>query len=199
MINYTNTNPLVTLKESVFKLILPQKNVTLYKILIRNRMNRYSIGYKFIYLLCFVLTVTIGTAQEAAPYEVYGKDFEKKDIIESENVAGFYNKISATDSMTLTFKAKVNSVCKMKGCWMKLDVGNNKEVMVKFKDYAFFVPKNIEGREVIVDGKAFVNIVSIEELRHYAKDAGKTAAEVALITKPSKTYSFEAEGVKIVE
>jgi len=66
---------------------------------------------------------------------------------------------------------------------------------VKFKDYGFFVPKDIDGEEVIINGKAFVNEVSVEEQRHYAKDAGQSEEEIAAITKPKKTYSFEADGV----
>jgi len=70
---------------------------------------------------------------------------------------------------------------------------------VKFKDYAFFMPKNIAGKEVIVNGKAFVNEVPVEEQRHYAEDAGQTAEEVAKITEPKKTFSFEADGVLLRE
>ena len=77
---------------------------------------------------------------------------------------------------------------------MKLDLGNDQEAMVRFKDYGFFMPLNAEG-EVIVNGKAFVSETSVEELRHYAEDAGKSAEEIAAITAPKRTYSFEADGV----
>ena len=61
------------------------------------------------------------------------------------------------------------------------------------------MPKDIAGREVIVNGKAFVNEVSVEELRHYAEDAGKSEEEIAQITEPEKTYSFLADGVLLKE
>jgi len=51
------------------------------------------------------------------------------------------------------------------------------------------------GQEVIVEGKVFINEVPVEELQHYAEDAGKTPEEIAAITEPEKTFSFEADGV----
>jgi len=78
---------------------------------------------------------------------------------------------------------------------MKLDLGNNKESMVRFKDYGFFVPLNADHKEVIVNGKAFVTEISIDELRHYAKDAGNSEEEIAAITEPEFTYAIEADGV----
>jgi hypothetical protein len=103
------------------------------------------------------------------------------------------------DSINSKMVAKVNEVCQAKGCWMTLNLGDGDEVMVKFKDYGFFVPKDIAGKEVIINGKAFVNEVSVDEQRHYAEDAGKSKEEIALITEPKKTYSFEADGVLLVQ
>ena len=68
---------------------------------------------------------------------------------------------------------------------------------VRFKDYGFFVPLNANNSLAIVNGKAFVDVVSVEELKHYAKDGGKSALEIAKITKPETTYAFTANGVYI--
>jgi uncharacterized protein (DUF302 family) len=77
---------------------------------------------------------------------------------------------------------------------MTLDMDGENEVMVKFKDYGFFMPLNAEG-DVVVNGKAYVSETSIDELRHYAEDAGKSEEEIAAITESKRTYSFEADGV----
>jgi hypothetical protein len=79
---------------------------------------------------------------------------------------------------------------------MKMDIGEE-EAMIKFKDYGFFMPKDLAGKEVIVSGVAFVEEVSVEEQRHYAEDAGKTAEEIAAITEPKRTLSFISNGVLI--
>lgn len=69
--------------------------------------------------------------------------------------------------------------------------------MVKFKDYGFFVPKDIEGMEVIVNGIAFVDNMSVEDQKHYAKDAGESHEDIDLIKESKRTYEFEADGVLI--
>ena len=61
------------------------------------------------------------------------------------------------------------------------------------------MPKNIADKEVIVNGKAFVSEVSIEEQRHYAEDAGKSDEEIPAITQIKKTLSLEADGVLLIE
>lgn len=50
-------------------------------------------------------------------------------------------------------KGKVSEVCQEKGCWMKMENTNGEKLMVKFKDYAFFMPKNIIGKEVVLEGR----------------------------------------------
>ena len=61
------------------------------------------------------------------------------------------------------------------------------------------MPKNIADKEVIVQGKAFIAEVSIEEQRHYAEDAGKSEEEIAVIIQVEKTLSFEADGVLLIQ
>ena len=97
--------------------------------------------------------------------------------------------------MPAKVKGKVVDVCKKKGCWMELDKGDGSTIRVTFKDYGFFVPKDIEGREVIINGKAYVDTISVEDLRHYASDAGKSDEEINAITDPETDVAFEADGV----
>ena len=81
---------------------------------------------------------------------------------------------------------------------MKLDMGNEQIVRVTFKDYGFFMPLDASGN-VIVNGKAFVSETSVEDLRHYAEDAGNSVEEIAAIISPERTYSFIADGVLLEE
>jgi hypothetical protein len=79
---------------------------------------------------------------------------------------------------------------------MTLPAGNDDEtIMVRFKDYGFFMPLDAAGKEVIVAGKAFVKEVSVADLKHYAEDAGKSSDEIANITEPAMEFAFEANGV----
>lgn len=141
----------------------------------------------------------IKTESVKVSYNSFGKEIIPDDAIASSSMLNHYKDMNEGDSINSKMIATVNNVCKAKGCWMKLDLGDDKEVMVKFKDYGFFVPKDIEGKQVIVNGKAFVNEVPVDELKHYAQDAGKSAEEIAKITEPKKTFSFEADGVLVAQ
>lgn len=135
--------------------------------------------------------------KEEVVYKSFGKEIVSADAADVSFIASKYKTMLVGDTITTKVIAKVNSVCQAKGCWMRLDLEDGNEVMVKFKDYGFFMPKDIAGKEVIVNGLAFVEEVSVDDQRHYAEDAGKTAEEIASITQPKKTMSFEADGVLI--
>ena len=137
-------------------------------------------------------------SQEIA-YASFGDEISSDDALSASQMTEVYNNLKAGDTIYTKVVAKVEEVCQSKGCWMRLNLDDDKEIMVKFKDYGFFMPKNIAGMEVIVNGKAFVNEMPVDELRHYAEDAGKSTEEIAAITEPKRTYSFEADGVLIAQ
>ncbi len=133
-------------------------------------------------------------AEEALAYASFGDEIKADGAISASEMYAKYQALKTGDTITTKVSAKINEVCSKKGCWMKLDLGNEEEVMVRFKDYGFFMPLNAEG-DVIINGKAFVTETSVDELRHYAEDAGKTKEEIEAITEPERTYAFEADGV----
>ncbi|MFI5171374.1 MAG: DUF4920 domain-containing protein [Chitinophagales bacterium] len=91
----------------------------------------------------------------------------------------------------------VTSVCHNKGCWMTLDTGSGEDMMVTFTDYGFFVPKDITGKTVIMEGKAEMRTVTVDEQKHLAGDAGKSQAEIDKITTAKQELRFVADGVLI--
>lgn len=109
----------------------------------------------------------------------------------------FMEAIKGKDSVEVKLSAKINAVCKVKGCWMTLDLGNENEMRVSFKDYAFFVPKDADGKTAFVQGWAKVDTTSVEELRHYAEDDGQSKEEIEKITEPKAELTFVANGVLI--
>jgi len=136
---------------------------------------------------------------EKIEYASFGKEIIADDAVSASSMAAHYKIMKAGDSINSKIIAEVHEVCQAKGCWMRLNLDDENEVMVKFQDYGFFVPKDITGKKVIINGQAFVEEVSIDEQRHYAEDAGKSAEEIASITVPKRTYSFEADGVLVVK
>ncbi|MCK0158501.1 DUF4920 domain-containing protein [Cellulophaga sp. F20128] len=125
----------------------------------------------------------------------FGMEITDKNAKKTAEMSSLYHSIAPADTIATKFTGKVLAVCPSKGCWMRLDLGNGEEAMVKFKDYGFFVPKDIAGKEVVVNGLAFVEEMTVDEQQHYAEDAGKSKEEIAQITLPKKTYRFDADGV----
>ena len=107
-------------------------------------------------------------------------------------------KMDQSDEVEAVVTGNVGSVCQAKGCWMNIvdsDGGTSEEMFVKFKDYGFFMPLDIAGKDVIMRGKAYKEETSVDELRHYAEDEGKSAEEVAAITESIIELKFMADGV----
>lgn len=132
---------------------------------------------------------------EAVEYLSMGAKITADAARSTSEMAGVYKSMSVGDTIITKVIGKVDEVCQSKGCWMKVDLDDGSQMMVKFKDYGFFMPKDIAGKEVIINGRAYVNKVSVAELQHYAEDAGKSAEEIVAITQPETTFSFEADGV----
>jgi len=146
-----------------------------------------------------VVAVVEETEEVTSKYQSFGAEISDADVVGFDVMMAKYEKMKPGDTTNIKFTAKVNSVCQKMGCWMRLDIGGEAESLVKFKDYGFFVPKDIAGDEVIVQGKAFVEETSVEDLKHFAEDGGKTKEEIDAITEPALTFSFISEGVLLVD
>lgn len=135
--------------------------------------------------------------KEDAAFKEFGATFVSNEVLSYEQLL---SQIAAADSLEVTVKGKVEAVCQAKGCWMNIrgEQAGTEEMVVKFKDYGFFVPKDISGREVVMQGKAYREITPVDELRHLAEDAGKSAEEVATITEPKVELKFMANGVRLL-
>src|SRR5690606_26959928 len=87
----------------------------------------------------------------AENYHVYGDTIIVANTEKMTEVNELYNGLAPGDTVSTKITGKVIEVCKKKGCWMKLDLNQDLDVMVQFKDYGFFVPKDIIGKEVILE------------------------------------------------
>jgi hypothetical protein len=128
-------------------------------------------------------------------YSVFGEAFDSEAASSDNEMFQQYQNLAVNDTVHTQFQGTVTDVCKAKGCWMKVALDNGEVAMVTFKDYGFFVPQDIEGKEVIISGRGFIEEMSVEDQQHFAEDAGESAETIAQITDPKKTYSFIAEGV----
>ena len=126
----------------------------------------------------------------------YGKE------ISNDSILDFVNEKQIVKNQGLKLcklKGKIVETCSKKGCWMTLDTGED-TLFIKFRDYGFFVPiDSVEGKDAIVQGDLFLDTTSVETLKHYAEDAGKSEEEIAQITEPIYELGFIADGVIIKE
>ncbi|MFT5618088.1 MAG: hypothetical protein ACI85I_001317 [Arenicella sp.] len=120
------------------------------------------------------------------------------NLTEVKTLAVLETEMSEKDSLEeVTVAGKVQAVCQKKGCWMTLEKENGETMRITFKDYALFMPKDLAGKEVVVHGVAKKSTTSVETLRHFAEDAGKSKEEIEKITEAETSIVFEADGVKI--
>jgi len=158
-----------------------------------------KINVLFILTLClFIFSCSnVPKSVMTAEGEQFGEPITKKGVITFEEMVKKVNKDGGYEGKVL---GNIESVCQVKGCWM--NVVSDKiedEMFVKFKDYGFFMPLNSMGKQVIMQGKAYKETTSVDELRHYAEDEGLSQAEIDKIIEPEEELKFMANGVLLLK
>jgi Domain of unknown function (DUF4920) len=151
---------------------------------------------KIILSLSFCLLTALSFAQTAYTGQKFGEEVKPGDVKPAARMEAAMGDKKTVD---MKIEGKVVDVCKKKGCWITLEMPNGDPMRVTFKDYAFFMPMDIVGKKVVLDGLAKKQTISVETLRHYAEDAKKSPEEIAKITDPKKELAFEAKGVVILD
>lgn len=131
----------------------------------------------------------------ATPGQTYGTTITPEGAVP---MTALNAALGSRDSAQVKLTGTASAVCQAKGCWMTLPTADGKEMRVRFKDYAFFVPKDLSGHQVVVSGWAHRETVSVADQQHYLRDAGKPEKEIAAITEPKHELNFMADGVLIV-
>lgn len=158
-------------------------------------------------ILLFILglTIMLWSCDQSKPVEnenikviitKHGADISTDNAVD---IAEFETLFTGKDSLEVKLVGNIEDVCQTKGCWMTLNMDDNNTMMVRFKDYEFFVPKDASGKTAIVEGIARVDTISVAERKHYLEDNNASQEEIDAITEPEITYSFEASGVIIRE
>ena len=119
------------------------------------------------------------------------------DVTTAISVDELLTKLAGGDSLAATVVGPVGAVCQSKGCWMDLISSDGTELFVEFKNSAFTMPSDIVDRTAIITGMAYVDRISVEELRAVAREDGLSEEEIANITEPKEEFSFIATGVRL--
>lgn len=132
----------------------------------------------------------------ARPGVEYGAGVPKGEAVSSAKLNSHLAKHQSYEGQ---IQGKVLQVCKKKGCFMTIENGDGAPIMVRFQDYGFFMPQDMVGKTVVMDGKAVIKRESVEALRQHAQDAGKSAEEIASIKEPKVTTEILAKGVRVIK
>lgn len=144
-------------------------------------------------LICLLLVKCTENSKNST---FYGKEVSLHDIVSYHDLKSQTLKFGLSKAK---IKGEIIETCKKKGCWMNLKTDKD-TVFVRFRDYAFFVPTDsVAGKTAIIEGDLFLDTISIEMLKHYAEDGGKSQEEISLITKPKYDLNFTADGVVIID
>lgn len=142
----------------------------------------------------FVLTLMVTACSDPISGD-YGDTTSWKDqsiLSTTEMLAAMEGK----DSLFTTVSGEIKQACQAKGCWMSMDAGGS-DMIVKFKDYGFFVPMNSANHMATIQGWAYTDTLSISDQIELAKDSEASEEEIASITAPKVKLTFMANGVKI--
>lgn len=125
----------------------------------------------------------------------YGEKIEWDKAMSSAELVKF---MDGKKDETVKITTEIIETCPKKGCWMDVTMPGGESMKVRFKDYGFFVPtEGAEGKTAVMEGRAFIDTMEVDLLRHYAEDAGKSKEEIEAITEPEEVLAFEATGVII--
>jgi len=124
----------------------------------------------------------------------FGQEFNKEGAVPVTEIAGLINSDTA---IGVKVYGTIVEVCQHTGCWLTFDLGNGEEIMVNMKDHDFYVPMDASGKTAWVEGTAVRELISVDILKHYAEDAGRSQEEIDAITEDAWKYTIEAAGVII--
>ena len=139
------------------------------------------------------LALSLLGAAESLPE---GSDFGAELTLgKVRSLAAVLAKPEAFAQTPVLVRARIADVCQKKGCWTILRDGE-RSVRVRFKDYGFFLPKDIQGREALVEGVVTVRTLSEREARHYAEESRD--GNPKSIHGPQREVGFLATGVRVL-
>jgi len=147
-----------------------------------------------LFFVAFGFSFIVNAQESAASGVVYGEVKDKGDLVSIDKLESSLKENKYNGKVT----GKVVEVCQAMGCWVKLQKTDGSTILVKAKDHGFTMPKDIVGKNVIVDGEANATEISEKMRKHYAQDAGKSKDEIEKIKGSSKELTISANGVKVI-
>lgn len=142
--------------------------------------------------------------QQNETSETFGTPITEASLakLESTNLSALLNQANARSHQTTVLQTRVAKVCQKKGCFFIAQEGQHR-IRVSFKDYGFFVPTDIGGKQVTLVGELVTREVSQELAEHFSKDlnfskgTGSQNLEDETSLPSGTVYEFVASSVRI--
>ncbi len=148
--------------------------------------------------------VCIGFALNAQPPKVpadagsvFGQKTTAENAISVDQLFSMMQSKKENKEMNVKLKGVVTQVCEKEGCWIKVQSPDG-SMMVKMKDHKFVVPMVLNGKTIVIDGIADEKLTTVEQLRHFAEDAGKSKEEIAKIKNAKREITVQAKGILVL-
>ena len=145
----------------------------------------------FLVSLCLMAQPPKGPANSGMSF---GNKINVEGVVKVDELPGL---LTGTEAKEMKIVGTVVEVCKAEGCWIKMQTAKG-PMLIKKKDHAFLVPLELNGKMIVVEGTAALKETSVDMLRHYAEDAGKSKEEIAAIKEPKKEITMQAKGILVL-
>ena len=169
----------------------------------RTNPNTRKLRFAFAYIL---LLLVIGcTSNDNSSYETViiedGKNYFGKKINDHKAVGlqEFDVLANNTDTLFIKLKAGISEVCLEDGCWFRINLYNGKRMIVTFENDAFVIPTDVAGRHIMIEGKAYLQTRSEDEMKKFAIQAGEIQWVIDTIQGPHIQRTFIARSAVITE
>ncbi len=137
-----------------------------------------------------------GLAFTSAAQDMVSYGPKKVDPKKAVTVESLWNDMQKSkEEKDVTFTGEIAQVCTKAGCWISIKKPDGTTFRVRFKDHFTIPIETPAGTTAFLHGKAYYETISVEMLRHFAEDAGKSPEEIEKITEPQYEFAFQADGI----
>ena len=103
---------------------------------------------KTVVIVCSILALASCKKEEKkqemksdVAYASFGDSISVDKTLSEEDILATYEKLSQGDTVAVKFKSKIKAVCKEKGCWMNLDLPEDKELLLELMEEFYLLLK----------------------------------------------------------
>jgi len=117
------------------------------------------------YIIIMILSIFLIACQTEGTVGSKQSFGGKVTLEKTTSLADVYANPEKFEGKEIRIDGEITQVCQHKGCWIKMTEGN-KDLIVRFKDYGFFVPKDAAASKVTIQG-----IFTTEADKHVMEEA----------------------------